>query len=327
MDQIKKNQELKDLVKNKAYIENPQNKPVTDGPINPDRFFTTGKSRTVFITQEPYGDNGGWDLSEALNAKNSLKEQSRQGLPTIKNEVKCASILNNQGDHPMSTAAYDTYKETVAVINVKKEPNVVSRANSNDVKNHAMKNNELLQAQYENLKLTGNDTTVLAGTEKYLKTEIDNNVEILGRKFDKQTDVTSIKKGNHTYIKYDNGDGKGPIIAAPHPAASRYGKGDYAGNIEEIRNQKVPREDCQRQPQGQNNNDTHRIQENVQQNSDINQLSSVRKSLTDVLADVCQNSMDCVRKNPKTVTIVAAGVVVVATGGFYLYKKLKKRSR
>lgn len=106
MNMVEKNQELKDMTKKKAYMENQGNKPVTDGPIDPNRFFTTDKSRTVFISQEPYGDNGGWDMSESLNSKKSLKEQSRNGLPTFKNEVKCASVLNGEDLNPMSEAAY-----------------------------------------------------------------------------------------------------------------------------------------------------------------------------------------------------------------------------
>lgn len=39
MDRVKKNQELKELIKEKAYVENPQNKPITDGPIDPNRFL------------------------------------------------------------------------------------------------------------------------------------------------------------------------------------------------------------------------------------------------------------------------------------------------
>lgn len=55
------------------------------------------------------------------------------------------------------------------------------------------------------------------------------------------------KKGKQTYTKYDNRDGKGPIIAAPHPSASRFGQGDYADNINEIRNKKTQREIHQNQ--------------------------------------------------------------------------------
>ena len=187
MDRMQKKQKLKELIKEKAYIENSQNKPVTDGPINPKSFFTTGKSRTCFVTQEPYGDNGGWDVSESLNTKNSLKDQNRNSQPTFKNEVKCASILNGQTNDPMSTSAYDTYKETVAVINVKKEPNCQSHSSLKELKDHATKNNNLLNDQSSILGLTNKDPTILAGTKDCLIKDVDGNtVEIFGRKFNKK---------------------------------------------------------------------------------------------------------------------------------------------
>ena len=103
----------------------------------PIDFLQTSKLRTVFISQEPYGDNGGWDMSESLNAKSSLKEQSKNGRPTFREEVKCANRLNGQTNDPMSEVAYDIYKETTAVINVKKEPNIHgSKSNSKDLKIH-----------------------------------------------------------------------------------------------------------------------------------------------------------------------------------------------
>lgn len=293
MDRIQKDQEIKDLIKERAYIENPQNKPVTDGPIAPERFFTTSKPRTVFITQEPYGDNGGWDLSESLNAKKSLVEQSRQGLPTIRREVECASILNGQQNDPMSIAAYDTYKETVAIINVKKEPNNQSHSNHKEIQYHADKNNTLLSDQYLNLGLTNKDTTVIAGTKDCLIKEVDaDTIEIFGRRFNKQTDVVFIKKGKQTYMKYDNKDGQGPIIAAPHPAAARFGKGNYADNIKEVRDQTVS-----------------------------------RRSIVDIGADVCQSSIKLIKNNPKVTIIVVAGITIAITGGFYWYKKYKMKKR
>lgn len=320
MDKIQKNQELKELIKERAHIENPQNQPITDGPIDPNAFFTTGKSRTAFIAQEPYGDNGGWDISESLNAKKSLSEQSRNGLPTFKNEVKCASILNGQPNDAMSATAYDTYKETVAVINVKKEPNSQSRSNLKELKDHATKNNELLHDQYASLGLTNKDTTILAGTKDCLIKDVDDNtVEIFGRKFDKKTDVVSIKKGKQTYTKYDNGDGKEPIIAAPHPAAARFGKGDYADNINEIRNKKTERgihQNKKRRSHNKNNNSTHEQQKSP---------TSFGSSIVDMGATACKSSLDYIKNNPKTVAVAVAGTVAVLTGGFYLYRKYIKK--
>ncbi len=324
MNRITKDSEIRNRLSKEAYIENSSNRPVIDGPIEPNKFFTTNKARTAFITQEPYGvgDNGGWDMSKSLNAKSSLKEQNRNGLPTFKNEVKCASILNGRKDDPMSTTAYDIYKETTAVINVKKEPNCQSRSNPTELKQHTTKNSELLKEQYSNLGLTSKDTTILAGTKDCLINDVnDNTVEIFGRKFNKQTDVTSIKKGKHTYIKYDNGDGKEPIIAAPHPSASRFGQGDYADNINEIRNKKTQREIHQNQ-KGQS-----RQQENIRNNTHKQQKSqtSFGSSIVDIGANVCKSSLDYIKNNPKTVAFVVAGTVVVLTSGFYLYRKYKKK--
>lgn len=311
MNMVEKNQELKDMTKKKAYMENQGNKPVTDGPIDPNRFFTTDKSRTVFISQEPYGDNGGWDMSESLNSKKSLKEQSRNGLPTFKNEVKCASVLNGEDLNPMSEAAYDTYKETAAVINIKKEPNITSRSNPKDLKNHALKNSELLQYQYSNLKLTNKDTLILAGTKDYMiKDSDDNHVEIFERKFNKKMDVVSIKRGRHTYTKYDNGDGKEPIIATPHPAASRFGRGSYDDNVCIVRNKPTQKEI--------NLNKNEKCLQQKSQTSFVN-------SFIDAGADMCKSSIDYLKNNPKTVISVAAVVTVAITGVFYLWKKNKKK--
>lgn len=313
MDRVKKNQELKEQIIEKAFVENKRNKPVTDGPIDPDRFFTTPKSRTVFVSQEPYGDNGGWDISESLNAKESLKEQSRNGLPTFKNEVKCTSILNSETNNPMSTMAYDTYKETAAVINIKKEPNIQSRSNSKDLKIHASKNRELLQDQYSNLGLTSKDTTILAGTKDYIIKDIDNNtIEILGRRFDKEKDVVSIARGGHTYTKYDNGDGKGPIIAAPHPAASRFGQGNYEDNIHAVRKECTQRE--------------INLNQNKKSQRPASQASFV-DSVIDTGADMCKSSMNYIKNNPKTVGTVAAVTVVAITGAFYLWKRYKNKHK
>lgn len=320
MNRIKKDAELRIRLSQEAHIKNNTNRPVTDGPIDPKQFFTTNKSRTAFITQEPYGDNGGWDISESLNAKKSLSEQSRNGLPTFKNEVKCASILNGQTNDPMGTTAYDTYKETVAVINVKKEPNSQSRSNLKELKDHATKNNELLNDQYSSLGLTNKDTTILAGTKDCLIKDVDDNtVEIFERKFDKKTDVVSIKKGKQTYTKYDNGDGKEPIIAAPHPAAARFGKGDYAGNINEIRNKKNTERNTSKFKRAilhKNNNSSHKQQKSQ---------TSFGSSIVDMGVTVCKSSLDYIKNNPKTVAIVVTGTVVVLTGGFYLYRKYKKK--
>lgn len=326
MSRIAKDAKMRNRLSKEAYVENSSNRPVTDGPIDPNKFFTTNKSRTVFITQEPYGvgDNGGWDISKSLNAKSSLKEQNRNGLPTFKNEVKCASRLNGRKDDPMSTTAYDTYKETAAVINVKKEPNnQSSHSNPTELKKHTTNNRELLKEQYSNLELTSKDTTILAGTKDYLINDVDDNtVEIFGRKFNKQTDVTSIKKGKFTYIKYDNGDGKEPIIAAPHPSAARFGQGDYADNINDIRSRKTQREIRQNQKR------QSKQQKNIRNNTHKQQKSktSYDGSIVDVGANICKSSLDYIKNNPKTVAAAVAGTVIVLTGGFYLYRKyIKKR--
>lgn len=83
MDRIKKDQEIREYIAKYAYVENPNNRPVIDGAIDPQRFYTTTKARIVFYLQEPYGDNGGWDMSESLRRKSSLQEQPKNGKPTI----------------------------------------------------------------------------------------------------------------------------------------------------------------------------------------------------------------------------------------------------
>ncbi len=319
MDRVKKNQELKELIKEKAYVENPQNKPITDGPIDPNRFFTTSKLRTVFISQEPYGDNGGWDMSESLNAKSSLKEQSKNGRPTFREEVKCANRLNGQTNDPMSEVAYDIYKETTAVINVKKEPNIHgSKSNSKDLKIHAAKNAELLQEQYSNLGLTDKDTTILTGTKNFLIKDIDGKTqEILGRKFNVETDKKSIIKGNYTYDLYDNGDGKGAIITTNH--LSRVSR-DNADNIHEIRKEQIKKETSKTKHTPDNKPITNTYTSKQQKPQ-----TSFANSIINAGADICKSSMDYIKNNPKTVATVAAIAVVVVTVGFYMWKRYKKK--
>ncbi len=304
MDRIKKDQELRERITGNAYVENSNNKPVTDGPIDPERFYTTTKARTVFYGQEPYGDNGGWDMSESLRRKRSLLEQPRKGKPTIGAILKTASKLNDREEEANSMTAYDNFKETVGWVNVKKEPNTTSsKSNHATLKKHADKNRSILKEQYDNMNLSAKDTVILAGTKQELVKENGDYVEIFGRKFFKK-DIFIIKKGRQEYIKYNNKDGGPMIISAPHPASARFGKGNFADNIKEIRNCKE--------------------QQSYQQNTNGSSTSS-GANIIDACANACRSSIKYIKNNPKKTTIIVCGVVVVLTGGFLLYRKFKKK--
>lgn len=316
---IQKDRKLKEIIKREAFIDNPANKPVTDGPIDPDRFYTTKKPRAVFLAREPYGDNGGWDLSESLRSKISLKQQSKKGLPTFQETVKCTSMLNGVVNHCMSEAAYDNFKETAAVINVKKEPNSQSKANLKDIARHAEQNRELLKMQYENTDLRDNDTTILVGTG-ILVTEKKNYINILGRKF-KKTDKTQVKVGKVTFTKYANGDGKGEIIATPHFSARRFIKGGIIDNIRQIKGKNLP-EKSQNYSAG-----------SIQHKNDPSNNACKARLYSGISGDCIdikeENTLQCianyVRNNPKKSAIMAIGITILVTGVVYGLKTYIKK--
>ena len=307
-DRIRRENELREKITREAYIENLDNKPVTDGVIDPEQFFNTTKSRTVFIVQEPYGDKGGWDMPESLRRKNSLHDQPKNGKPTIGAMVKAASKLNDRNEDHNSKAAFENFKETVGYVNIKKEPNAISKSNHSTLKQHANKNKSLLKDQYDNMNLSSKDTVILAGTRQELVEDKGSYFEILGRKFKKNGGVTSIKKGKQEYTKFSNKDGGPAIIATPHPSAARFGKGDYADNIKEVRDCKIP---------------TDVKKEKIYSGGSYSSSSSFMSDIVDTGADICKSSIKCIKENPKTSIVL--GAVVVATGAFLIYRMIKKK--
>lgn len=210
---LKRNSEIKQMIEETAYIENPVNRPVIDGPINPEAFLGNTNSRVVFITQEPYGNNGGFDLSASLNKYESLKEQPKPGYPTFSGEVKITNALTDCNAAPDSKEAYNNYKHKVAHVNVKKEPNTTgSKADDKIVAQHAAKNTELLQKQIDNLGLTKKDNLYVVKSTGVVK-DSGNSVECFGYKYNKRCSVTrSYESGGRKYqiTKYENG--KNPTL-------------------------------------------------------------------------------------------------------------------
>lgn len=235
---LKRNSEIKQMIKETACIENPVNQPVTDGPINPEAFFGNKNSRFVFITQEPYGDNGGWDLSESLNEKESLMEQSSEGYPTFCGEVKIVNKLTGCNADPNSKEAYANYKNRTALINVKKEPNTTgSKANEKIVAQHAEKNAELLQRQIDAMGLTKKDSVYVVDSTGVVK-YYEDHVECMGYKYDKKCSVTMSyeSSGGRKYkiTKYENG--KNPTFYAGYHPKWAYMSPTFCNTLNAVKN-------------------------------------------------------------------------------------------
>lgn len=292
---------MKETIKKEAYISDSNKKPVTDGPIDEVRFRKT-TNRVLFVTLEPYGDQGGWDLPESLNAKSSLKEQSKHGLRTIQKEVEIVNVLQGETIDVKSEIAYDNYKGKAAVVNIKKEPNSCSKANPNELKRHAKENKELIKRQIKEMELTSgkSDAILLAGSGRYLVEKKDGGVEILDR-FYPNENIKEYTCGKNTYIKYDNKDGEPPIVACPHPSA-RFGYEPQAEDIKHILNDDVINE-------GVNSSNKN--------TSDLNSIGGVIKT-------AYANTKKWVKANPKTTVAVVAGIAIVITVAT-LYARKKKR--
>lgn len=308
-DRIRRENELREKISREAYVETPGNKPVTDGPIDPERFNTTNGSRVVFFTREPYGDTGGWDLPKALRRMTSLEEQPSKGKPTFKAQVETVTRLNDSMCDSNSVKAYEIYKGNTAVVNVKKEPNTQSsKSNPNSIRKHAAENKEILQAQYDNCELGANDYVILAGTEKYLAEDNGDCVKIFGRLFNKSNkETTKVGAKQIEFTKYTNEDGGPTIISTPHPAADRYIKGGYADNVKKVVDSSETK-----------TNSNNKIK-------DEQDAKSLAAKIIDAGASICKDTLNYIKENPKTTSVIVLGVVVITTSGCLVYKKIKNK--
>ena len=185
-DFLKQVKELDEEIK-KMPCEKEGAKVILDGIINPERYFDA-KERIIALVKDPYDsegtDLGGWSLPESLNAKESLAEQSSNGLPTFRPLVAIANQINDNKTYSeikpdlMSKEAYDTYKSCSGHINVGKELILDSTYSSEKrTAKLAIENRDIIEKQ---IKIYDPTVVIGGGTLHHFVEDKGENFSILG---------------------------------------------------------------------------------------------------------------------------------------------------
>jgi len=163
---------------------------IVDGVINPEKYLAA-KYKILWILREPYGDDGGWSLTEELNKKVSWSEQPKSGRPTFKPMVYVSyGILNNfvrwsSIPEIEDNSVFQTIHQ-ISYINVKKLPNVnSSKSNHIEIADAYQKNRTLLIKQ---LEIYNPDIIIGGGTLGYFYNDLllikkDKSKIIMGDKY------------------------------------------------------------------------------------------------------------------------------------------------
>jgi hypothetical protein len=145
--------------------------PIADGVINLDKYLNA-KFRILWILKEPYGD-GGWNIGEDLNKKNSHKDFGRERATLIPMIYISYGILNgfiSMKDIPniKEEKVFETLK-SIAYINIKKLPGT-STSKSEVIEKAYQSNKELL---FRQIKLYNSDIIIGGGTLQYFLKDLD----------------------------------------------------------------------------------------------------------------------------------------------------------
>lgn len=147
-----------------------------DGPIEPEKWYDKNKRihpseyRIVFVLKEAYGaDNQGVLRLDSIQKEYSslLSMGAREGRPTYTPLVAIANMLvMNQSYNQVqinSTNAYSIFKESSAIVEVKKEYGTPESSDSN-IRRHASENKDLIEEQ---IRVYNPNVVIICGNNLY----------------------------------------------------------------------------------------------------------------------------------------------------------------
>lgn len=111
-----------------------------DGPINPELYFAN-PLRILWLLQEPYGDDGmshdqTIERDSATCLADICKNRNKDGAKTLSKIVRLAHSLKLgtlfTGDVFENKEAYQSFRESTAIINLKKDPNPITDSSDTD---------------------------------------------------------------------------------------------------------------------------------------------------------------------------------------------------
>lgn len=169
MEYIQIRQEIEQMVSPEGY------RGVSDGIINPIE-YEKARYKILWVLYEPYGDTGGWSLTDAMNRyaswdeiRNSHKFH-RQLIYTVYGILN-GFVHREEMPNIRNQEVFQVLKQ-FAYINVKKIPNHIARMVFKDVKSSAKTNMPLLLKQ---IKVYSPDIVILGGTMKFFRHSLSLN--------------------------------------------------------------------------------------------------------------------------------------------------------